>query len=164
MFLSDPVKDRVFNRKLLSLAFPISMQNLMLALVAAADAVDAIGAQIASMGYNPKDYSIVDGSGVSLYDYVSPELLLAFLRHAYRTTGVFDTLWEALPVAGVDGTLAHRMKNTPAYRRVTGVSSLAGYARAADGHLLAFVIINQNILKGARARAFQNKVCTELCR
>ena len=139
--------------------------------VTAADAVDAIGAQIASMGYNPKDYSIVDGSGVSLYDYVSPELLLAFLRHAYRTTGVFDTLWEALPVAGVDGTLAHRMKNTPAYRRVraktgtvTGVSSLAGYARAADGHLLAFVIINQNILKGARARAFQNKVCTELCR
>ena len=139
--------------------------------VTAADAVDVIGEQIASMGYNPKDYSIVDGSGVSLYDYVSPELLLAFLRHAYRTTGVFDTLWEALPVAGVDGTLAHRMKNTPAYRRVraktgtvTGVSSLAGYARAADGHLLAFVIINQNILKGARARAFQNKVCTELCR
>ena len=39
MFLSNPLKDRVFNRKLLSLAFPISMQNLMLALVAAADAV-----------------------------------------------------------------------------------------------------------------------------
>ncbi|HBB07261.1 MAG TPA: peptidase M15, partial [Bacteroides sp.] len=47
---------------------------------------------------------------------------------------------------------------------VTGVSSLAGYARAADGRLLAFVIINQNVLKGSRARAFQDKVCTELCR
>lgn len=34
-----PLNNRVFNRKLLALAFPITLQNLMLALVAAADAV-----------------------------------------------------------------------------------------------------------------------------
>lgn len=139
--------------------------------VGAADAVEMIGGKITALGRDPEAYSIADGSGVSLYNYVSPDLLLAFLVHAHGCPAVFDALWEALPVAGVDGTLAHRMKDTPAHRRVraktgtvTGVSSLAGYARAADGHLLAFVIINQNVLRGREARAFQNKVCVELCR
>ena len=137
----------------------------------AADAVEAIEAQIAELGRDPETYSITDGSGVSLYNYVSPDLLLAFLVYAHQHPAIFRALEDALPIAGVDGTLAHRMKGTPAHRRVraktgtvSGVSSLAGYARAADGHLLAFVIINQNILKGAQARSFQNKVCTELCR
>ncbi len=137
----------------------------------AADAVEAIKAQITALGRDPEAYSITDGSGVSLYNYVSPDLLLAFLAHAHRHPLLYDALVEALPTAGVDGTLAHRMKGTPAEGRVhaktgtvAGVSSLAGYARAADGSLLAFVIINQNVLKGARARAFQNKFCTELCR
>ena len=39
MNLRNVLNDRTFNRKLLSLTFPISLQNLMLALVAAADAV-----------------------------------------------------------------------------------------------------------------------------
>ena len=48
---------------------------------------------------------------------------------------------------------------------VTGVSSLAGYVKAADGHQLAFVIINQgNVLKLSRARAFQDKFCDILSR
>jgi D-alanyl-D-alanine carboxypeptidase/D-alanyl-D-alanine-endopeptidase (penicillin-binding protein 4) len=47
---------------------------------------------------------------------------------------------------------------------VTGVSSLAGYVKGADGHQLAFVIINQNVLKLSRARAFQDKVCDILSR
>ena len=47
---------------------------------------------------------------------------------------------------------------------VTGVSSLAGYVKAANGHQLAFVIINQNVLKLSRARAFQDKFCDILSR
>lgn len=137
----------------------------------AADAVEAIGTLITALGRDPEAYSITDGSGVSLYDYVSPDLLLSFLIHAYDHPELYAVLKRALPTAGVDGTLARRMKGTPAEGRVhaktgtvTGVSSLAGYARAADGRLLAFVIINQNVLKGARARAFQNRFCAELCR
>jgi D-alanyl-D-alanine carboxypeptidase/D-alanyl-D-alanine-endopeptidase (penicillin-binding protein 4) len=47
---------------------------------------------------------------------------------------------------------------------VTGVSSLVGYAEAANGHLLAFVIINQNVLRVKEARNFQDSVCAELCK
>ena len=39
MIIQDLFKDRTFNRKLWSLTFPITLQSLMLALVAAADAL-----------------------------------------------------------------------------------------------------------------------------
>lgn len=126
----------------------------------------AINSFISTLGYHPKDYKIVDGCGVSLYNYVSPELLLACLKHAYSDPAVYKALYESLPIAGVDGTLSRRMKQTNAYNNVraktgsvTGVSSLAGYVKAANGHMLAFVIINQNILEQSKARAFQDRVC-----
>ena len=124
-----------------------------------------------SLGVEPEQYRIADGSGVSLYNYVSPQLLLEYLKYAYRHPNVFPAFYDSLPIAGMDGTLQSRMKKTSAYRKVraktgsvTGVSSLAGYAKAANGHLLAFVIINQNVLKLRQARAFQDKVCDALCR
>jgi D-alanyl-D-alanine carboxypeptidase/D-alanyl-D-alanine-endopeptidase (penicillin-binding protein 4) len=46
---------------------------------------------------------------------------------------------------------------------LTGVSSLAGYCRAANNHLLAFCIINQGVMKNADGRGFQDRVCTALC-
>ncbi len=137
----------------------------------AADGTKAIEECIEELGYITEYYRISDGSGLSPYNYVSADLLLGFLIHAYNHKEIFDILYEALPIAGVDGTLANRMKNTKAFRRihaktgtVTGISSLAGYAKASNGHLLAFVIINQSVLKSSQARSFQDKVCDELCR
>lgn len=123
-----------------------------------------------ALGFQPEHYKIVDGSGVSLYNYVSPRLLLEYLKYAYLHPDIFQPFYESLPIAGIDGTLEHRMKKTRAYRKVraktgsvTGVSSLAGYAQAANGHLLAFVIINQNVMKLRQARVWQDKVCDVLC-
>lgn len=139
--------------------------------VSSEDAAEKIKARIKRLGFEPKNYRIVDGSGVSLYNYISPELLLAFLKYAYAHKRIYEPLYKALPIAGVDGTLCGRMKEGKAHNNihaktgsVTGVSSLAGYAKAANGHTLAFVIINQNILKQSEARAFQDKVCEELCK
>ena len=118
------------------------------------------------IGKNPDDYSIVDGSGVSMYNYVSPELLLAYLKYAYAHQEIFHPFYEALPIAGVDGTLRYRMRKEKAFRNVRaktgtvkGVSSLAGYVRAGNGDMLAFVIINQNVMSGRKARLFQDKIC-----
>ena len=47
---------------------------------------------------------------------------------------------------------------------VTGIVSLAGYLTAANGHVLAFAIINQGVPSSAIGRTFQDKVCIELCR
>ena len=97
-------------------------------------------------------------------------MLLEYLKYAYYHAEIFQPFYESLPIAGVDGTLGYRMKKSKAYANVhaktgtvTGVSSLAGYAKAPNGHMLAFSIINQNVMKSRVARAFQDKVCDILC-
>lgn len=136
----------------------------------AKDCLDIVKRLITQLGFDPDDYSVADGCGLSHYNYVSAELLVAFLRYAYSQTAVFQSLYRALPTSGTDGTLKHRMgKGTPAYRRVhaktgsfTAISCLAGYLQADNGHWVAFAIMNQNILSGWRARKFQDEVCTHV--
>lgn len=124
---------------------------------------------IRKMKLNPSDYKIADGSGLSLYNYVTPELEVAFLRYAYENSNIYNNLYSSLPIAGIDGTLSKRMRKTSAERKVraktgtlTGISSLAGYARASNDHDLAFCIINQGVLRASPAKAFQDKVCVAL--
>lgn len=116
-------------------------------------------------------YKIADGSGLSLYNYVTPELLARLLIYAYKKSSIIRDLYVSLPIAGEDGTLKKRMKNGPAHINVraktgtvTGVSSLAGYAVAANNHMLVFSIINQGIMKADDGRNFQDKVCNALCK
>ena len=116
-------------------------------------------------------YMIADGSGLSLYNYVTPELLAKLLIYAYRKSGIIRYLYVSLPIAGEDGTLKKRMNDSPAHLNVraktgtvTGVSSLAGYALAANNHMLVFSIINQGIMKADDGRNFQDKVCKALCK
>ena len=137
----------------------------------AEDGAKMIHELIKEVGHLPNHYNVADGSGVSLYNYMSPRLMADVLRHVYRQPEIYQHLKKSLPIAGIDGTLKNRMKKTTAYRRVfaktgtlTGVASLAGYAIANNGHTLAFVIINQNILTLSLARAWQDKVCEELCK
>ena len=118
------------------------------------------------LGRDERKYRIADGSGVSLYNYISPELLVDCLRYAFRDPEIFQPLYASLPIAGIDGTLNYRMKKGKAFRNVraktgsvTGVSSLAGYVKAANGHMLSFAIINQNVLKMSDARRFQDQLC-----
>jgi D-alanyl-D-alanine carboxypeptidase/D-alanyl-D-alanine-endopeptidase (penicillin-binding protein 4) len=124
-----------------------------------------------SLGIDRGLHTVVDGSGVSLYDYTTPAILLEYLKLAYHRPQWFRTFYQALPVAGVDGTLAGRMKGTRAAGNVhaktgsvTGISTLAGYVTAANGHLLAFVIMNQNVGTLKEARNWQDKVCEALAK
>lgn len=115
-------------------------------------------------------HKIVDGSGLSGYNMVSARLLLSVLRYAHSQPHIYDILADALPHSGTDGTLKGRMGNKTMRGRIiaktgsmTGVSTLAGYAHATNGHTLAFVIMNQHVLKLSQARAWQDKVCTAIC-
>ena len=123
------------------------------------------------IGLQPDRYKIADGSGLSLYNYASAEMLVALLGYAWRTERIREHLLPSLPIAGYDGTLKNRMIGTTAEGNVkaktgtvTGISSLAGYLTAANGHILAFAIINQGVSSTALGRAFQDKICQELCR
>lgn len=125
---------------------------------------------IAKVGLNPKRYEIADGSGLSLYNYLSAELEVRLLRYAFQNSNIYVHLHPSLPIAGEDGTLKKRMKGAftagNVYAKtgtVQGVSSLAGYCTAANGHRLAFSIINQGLQHHRNGRAFQDRVCTVLC-
>ena len=126
---------------------------------------------IQKMGMNPGNYYIADGSGLSLYNYVSAELEVAFLRYAYRNTNIYNHLLPSMPIAGVDGTLDNRMRTGFAHGNVkaktgtvTGVSALAGYLTAANGHRLCFSIINQGQRKAKTIRPYQDRICEALCK
>jgi len=98
----------------------------------------------------PLEAVVRDGSGLARYDYVSPRTLVRILD-AVRRSPDFTVYYDALPIAGVDGTISRRMKGTPAEGNVhakTGTLSLArslsGYVTTADHHMLIFSILCNN--------------------
>ena len=124
---------------------------------------------IRELGLNPDAYTVADGSGLSLYNYLTPRLVVRLLRHVWSRPDILAILYPSLPVAGIDGTLKKRMKGTQAEGNIhakTGtlrkVSTLAGYATTANGTHLAFCIFNQGILNSQEGRDFQDVVCQEL--
>ncbi|MBP7358628.1 MAG: D-alanyl-D-alanine carboxypeptidase/D-alanyl-D-alanine-endopeptidase [Prevotella sp.] len=125
---------------------------------------------IKKVGLDPRGYRIADGSGLSLYNYISPELEIRFLKYAYDNSNIYLHLYPSLPIAGQDGTLKNRMRGSftdgnvhAKTGTVTGISSLSGYCTASNGHKLCFCIINQGLLHGKNGRAFQDRVCSILC-
>jgi serine-type D-Ala-D-Ala carboxypeptidase/endopeptidase (penicillin-binding protein 4) len=122
------------------------------------------------VGMNLSDTQIIDGSGLSRHNAVSPSHIMDVLTHAYHNKTINDLFISALPIAGVDGTLKHRLNN--ASKRVyaktgtmSGVVSLAGYAMSADYEPLAFVII-VNGLPGFtwQYRSLEDQIVTLLVR
>jgi D-alanyl-D-alanine carboxypeptidase/D-alanyl-D-alanine-endopeptidase (penicillin-binding protein 4) len=98
-------------------------------------------------GVNDSDFFTYDGSGMSPDDRVAPRAYAQLLSYASRQA--WGAAWRAsLPVAGVDGTLANRFKNSTLKGRLwakTGTlnetSALSGYLTAASGKTLAFSIM-----------------------
>lgn len=136
----------------------------------AKDAAAIVRRLISKVGLGHRPYRIADGSGLSLYNYLSADLEVRLLRYAYRNSTVYLHLLPSLPVAGSDGTLRNRMRGSFAADNVKaktgtleGVSALAGYCTAANGHRLCFSIINQGIMHTSNARRFQDRVCNALC-
>jgi D-alanyl-D-alanine carboxypeptidase/D-alanyl-D-alanine-endopeptidase (penicillin-binding protein 4) len=122
------------------------------------DALDGLRVRLTTWGVAQDAWQIVDGSGLSRRNAVSPEALMAILERMYDSSG--QSPWmTALPVAGRDGTLAGRMQDTPAadnVRAKTGtmsnVRTLAGYVRTRDGESLAFVVM-ANFFEGSGGQA-----------
>jgi D-alanyl-D-alanine carboxypeptidase len=89
------------------------------------------------------DIRLDQGSGQSRLERGKPRALVGLLRRAWRHD-TDRTFIDSLPVAGVDGTLAHRLQGGPAAGRAwlkTGTLSdtraLAGYVRGASGKVYA---------------------------
>jgi D-alanyl-D-alanine carboxypeptidase/D-alanyl-D-alanine-endopeptidase (penicillin-binding protein 4) len=113
---------------------------------------------LAAWGIAPEDLIVADGSGLSRYDFVTAEALVTILTRMAREPADAAALEPTLPIMGVDGTLANRLKGSRAEGRIrakTGtmanVRALAGYATTFAGERLAFAIVANNYKARASA-------------
>ncbi len=109
-----------------------------------------VESQLTAWGVPPDEFVIRDGSGLSRHDYLAPGTLVRVLGTMQHDTA-FRALYDALPIAGVDGTIADRMRGTVAAGNVhakTGfvdrARSLSGYVTTADGVGLIFSFLCNN--------------------
>jgi D-alanyl-D-alanine carboxypeptidase/D-alanyl-D-alanine-endopeptidase (penicillin-binding protein 4) len=102
---------------------------------------------LTTAGIRRDEVHLQEGSGLSRTALVTPNATVALLQHMarHRHAQVFR---DALPIAGVDGTLRSRLKGTPAEKNAlakTGtlafVNTISGYVTSAAGERLVFSIM-----------------------
>jgi D-alanyl-D-alanine carboxypeptidase/D-alanyl-D-alanine-endopeptidase (penicillin-binding protein 4) len=109
-------------------------------------------------GVSESQLNLDDGSGLSRSDMImadaTVQLLTFMTKHRY-----FAQFRDALPIAGVDGTLRNRMKGTPAEKNVraktgtlSSVASLGGYVTTAAGERLVFSMMLNNYADASALR------------
>lgn len=122
------------------------------------------------MGVNTTQMNVLDGSGLSPDNLISPQQMMHVLDFAYHNNTTNYDFISALPIAGIDGTLKNRMKNIKWKVRaktgtMSGVVALAGYVIAKNQEPLAFVIIiNGDLGLGWKYKEMENNIMTSLTR
>jgi D-alanyl-D-alanine carboxypeptidase/D-alanyl-D-alanine-endopeptidase (penicillin-binding protein 4) len=112
------------------------------------------GERLRAWGADSSGFAVWDGSGLTRRDLLSPETI-AVVLDTMRRSRHFQEFYDALPVAGVDGTLRQRMRGTVGEGNVRaktgtlgGVRSLSGYVTTADGQQLLFIVLANNYMVG----------------
>jgi len=125
--------------------------------------------QMVAFGADTAGFVVRDGSGLSRHDYVTPETIVKVLD-GMRQRPDFKVFYDAMPIGGVDGTIANRMKGTPAQGNVhakTGTvdrsHALSGYVTTSDGRLLLFSFqCNNYTVSNAQVERVQDWIAAQL--
>lgn len=151
--LSDPLPMVI--RDINKTSDNLAARNLMLSLVRgfptrAATLVEArerVDAWLRRQGLQPGDISLDNGSGLSRGERGKPRAMVQLLRNAWVSQQA-QAFIDSLPIAGIDGTLAHRMtsgKATGSAFLKTGTlldtRALAGYVKATSGKTYALAAL-----------------------
>lgn len=120
--------------------------------------------QLEQLGISPDSYQMVDGSGLSRYNLVTPQSLVELLSYLYRSS-YRELVLDLLPEAGSDGTLKHRLVHTTHSNRVvaktgtlSNIRALSGYLLREDGETLVFsILINHFLHPTADPEWFQDR-------
>ena len=121
------------------------------------------------IGIDPVHMYFMDGSGYSRTNLVTPESIVGVLKYI-RNHKYWKTFYESLPKAGMERTLNHRMKNTPAegnVRAKTGtmdnVSTISGFLRTADNEEMVFSILCNNFsIDNLEVQKIQDSILVKL--
>lgn len=121
---------------------------------------------LAAAGVPLAGVRIVDGSGLSLLDRLTAGAVATLLVEAWNDSELRGDVWHALPVAGENGTLAHRMQMRPARGAVHAKTGTTDEASALSGYVssrYAFAILqNGSPVNDDAARRAQDRFATAL--
>ncbi|RYZ86479.1 MAG: D-alanyl-D-alanine carboxypeptidase/D-alanyl-D-alanine-endopeptidase, partial [Proteobacteria bacterium] len=128
-----------------------------------------INAHLKKLGLPEDQYTMQNPSGLTRDNKLSSFAMWKIISHLKNDFQVQPEFLSSLPIAGIDGTLKKRMKNTPGERWVraktgylTDVVSLAGYAGRKDGKVYAFSFIFNGAKDEQAVRSFFDQVLVTL--
>lgn len=134
-----------------------------------AEGLAVVESTLADWGIEPGAIDLVDGSGLSRYNEVTPNAIARMLRAVWRHPD-FKTFYRALSVAGVDGTMRRRLLATPAFDNVraktgsmSSVRALSGYLIDGSGETLLFsLLLNGYDAPGSVAVALEDLLIEQI--
>jgi serine-type D-Ala-D-Ala carboxypeptidase/endopeptidase (penicillin-binding protein 4) len=133
----------------------------------AVDGINVVKQILFRYGVDTLNLSVVDGSGVSCYNLLSPNVFITLLKNIRTKAGIYERFYCSLPVAGVDGNLKNRMAHQPTLNNVhakTGTHSealaLSGYMENKNSDQIIFSIIINNFIGDSKSyRDIIDKIC-----
>ena len=122
-------------------------------------------ATLAAIGLDPASYRLLDGSGLSYQDRLTARDLVRLLGAARQDLD-YDAYYDALAIAGEDGTLEDRMRGTAAAGNAhakTGTLNIAnclsGYVKSANDRLVGYaILVNGGSVSWANATTAQDHI------
>ncbi len=126
--------------------------------------IQAVQVFLAELDIPQDAYVLENGSGLSRNNRVTPQQLVTLLRYMYDDFAVRAEYLASLAIAGVDGTLQRRMRDTERRLRaktgaINSVSCLSGYAASQDNEIFAFSIMMNGYKSGGyEVKKVQNQI------
>ncbi|ACF13391.1 D-alanyl-D-alanine carboxypeptidase/D-alanyl-D-alanine-endopeptidase [Chloroherpeton thalassium ATCC 35110] len=117
-----------------------------------------------NVGASRDEFHIVDGSGLSHDNQVTPNLLVEVMKYMKRRSKYFSDYYESLSIPTVDGTLVSRIHHELATNiraktgSISGITSLSGYLKSRSGMDIYFSIIGNSYRKRTLKRV-EDKIC-----
>jgi D-alanyl-D-alanine carboxypeptidase/D-alanyl-D-alanine-endopeptidase (penicillin-binding protein 4) len=130
---------------------------------------------LATTGIDTSRINLVDGSGLSRKNLVTPQMTAQLLRYMQSDApgdSVRSAFYQSLAQPGIEGTLRNRFERGPAaatVRAKTGtlshVSALSGYVEDQRGRPLVFsIMVNHHTTDADKVREAQDRIVNRLAR
>ncbi|MCE1248203.1 MAG: D-alanyl-D-alanine carboxypeptidase/D-alanyl-D-alanine-endopeptidase [Firmicutes bacterium] len=125
------------------------------------NSLESVREFLKSCGVDPSGLIMVDGSGLSEYNRISPKLFCEILNAMYKHPQG-KNFYNALSIAGKDGTLSYRMTDLRVNAKtgtLTGHIGLSGYVVTRGGQIVTFSILtNKNPYSNGAIRGNEDRI------
>lgn len=130
-----------------------------------AKGIEVFKKYLSGLGINPRNYTLVNGSGLTYDNRISAADLSKVIQDMYDHPKLWPHFRDSLSIAGKDGTLRRRYRSSPLYGKlraktgtVDSVRAIAGTVPSAGGETIGFAILLNGSSNISKAREVQTKI------